>query len=30
LNGMLVVEQTIDHDIMFDELVDVIDKLIES
>ena len=30
LNSMMVVEQTIDHDIMFDELVDVIDKLIET
>jgi hypothetical protein len=30
LNSMLVVEQTIDHDIMFDELVGVIDRLIES
>ena len=30
LNSMLVVQQTIDHDIMFDDLVDVIDKLIES
>jgi hypothetical protein len=27
---MMVVVETIDHDIMFDELVDVIDKLIES
>jgi hypothetical protein len=30
LNDMMVVHETIDHDIMFDELVDVIDKLIES
>ncbi len=30
LNSMLVVEQTIDHDIMFDELVGVIDGLIET
>lgn len=30
LNDMMVVVETIDNDIMFDELVDVIDKLIES
>ena len=30
INNMMVVVETIDHDIMFDELVDVIDKLIES
>ena len=30
LNSMMVVEQTIDHDIMFDDLVNVIDSLIES
>jgi len=30
VNDMMVVVETIDHDIMFDELVDVIDRLIES
>ena len=30
LNDMMVVVETIDNDIMFDELVDVIDRLIES
>jgi hypothetical protein len=30
INDMMVVIETIDNDIMFDELVDVIDKLIES
>jgi hypothetical protein len=30
INNMMVVVETIDHDVMFDELVDVIDKLIES
>jgi len=30
VNDMMVVVKTIDHDIMFDELVDVIDRLIES
>lgn len=30
INDMMVVVETIDHDIMFDELVGVIDGLIES
>ena len=30
INDMMVVVETIDHDVMFDELVDVIDRLIES
>ena len=30
VNDMMVVVETINNDIMFDELVDVIDKLIES
>lgn len=30
LNNLMVVQETLDHDIMFDELVDVIDKLIET
>jgi hypothetical protein len=30
INNMMVVVETINNDIMFDELVDVIDKLIES